>query len=180
MFDDIVAANRAYAESFRLAGLAATAARGLAVVTCIDSRIEPLQMLGLSPGDAKILRNAGGRVTHDVLRTLALATNLLGVHRICLVQHTDCRLLGATNHELQGSIGRLRHADASGWDFLPIDDHARTLGADAERIRTCPLIPPDTAVAGFVYDVATGGLDAVLPVSAGSATSTSRSPGRVT
>ena len=78
-FDDVLAANEAYAQGFRLEGLEPVAAKGLAVLTCMDSRIEPLAMLGLAPGDAKILRNAGARVTDDVLRTLVLASYLLGV-----------------------------------------------------------------------------------------------------
>ena len=92
VFDDILAANRRYAESFALAGLDPRAARALGVLTCIDSRIEPLDMLGLAPGDAKILRNAGARVTDDVLRTLVLASYLLGVDRAMVVAHTKCRM----------------------------------------------------------------------------------------
>src|SRR5918995_630538 len=84
-FDDVLAANEAYADEFRLAGLEPVAAKGLAVLTCMDSRIEPLAMLGLRPGDAKILRNAGARVTDDVLRTLVLASYLLGVDRAMVV-----------------------------------------------------------------------------------------------
>jgi carbonic anhydrase len=159
VFEDLVSANRAYAASFRLAGLPAAAAKGLAVVTCIDSRIEPLAMLGLEPGDAKILRNAGGRVTDDVLRSLVLAVHLLGVDRVCVVQHTRCRMLGATNEELRATIGREAGVDASGWDFAPIDDHAHALRADIDLIRSCPLLPSDLAVSGFVYDVDTGRLE---------------------
>ena len=84
-FDDVLAANEAYARDFRLEGLEPVAAKGLAVLTCMDSRIEPLAMLGLAPGDAKILRNAGARVTDDVLRTLVLASYLLGVGRAMIV-----------------------------------------------------------------------------------------------
>jgi carbonic anhydrase len=157
-FDDLVRANAEYAASFRLGGLAARAARGLALVTCIDSRIEPLAMAGLEPGDAKILRNAGGRVTDDVLRSLVAAVHLLGVERICVVQHTKCRLHGATNAELRADIERATGADASGWDFLPIDDQEATLRADVERIATCPLIPASVSIAAFVYDVDTGRL----------------------
>ncbi len=89
---DVLAANEAYAQEFRLEGLAPRAAMGLAVLTCMDSRIEPLRMLGLEPGDAKILRNAGARVTDDVLRTLVLASYLLGVDRAMVVAHTKCRM----------------------------------------------------------------------------------------
>jgi carbonic anhydrase len=156
VFDDILAANRAYAEGFALAGLEATAAKGLAVVTCIDSRIEPLAMLGLAPGDAKILRNAGARVTDDVLRTLVLAVHLLGVQRVCIVQHTACRMTGTSNEALAATLAEKGGVDAAGWDFLPIDDNRRVLGADVERVRSCDLLPPDLVVAGFIYDVETG------------------------
>jgi carbonic anhydrase len=161
VFDDVLSANRAYAESFGLAGLEPTAARGLAVLTCIDSRIEPLQMLGLAPGDAKILRNAGARVTDDALRSLVLAVDLLGVDRVCVVQHTKCRMIGASNAELQETLGAKYATDASEWDFLPIDDQQRVAGQDVQTIRDCPLLPPTLTVAGFVYDVDTGMLHPV-------------------
>jgi carbonic anhydrase len=155
MFDDLVAANRGYAASFALGGLAPAARKRLAVLTCIDSRIEPLQMLGLAPGDAKILRNAGARVTDDVLRSLALAVHLLGVGRVCVVQHTDCAVRGATNDELRAAVGRSLGVGAVECDFLAIDDDTSLL-TDVERIRSSPLLPRDLAVAGFVYDVRTG------------------------
>src|ERR1700761_3047249 len=96
-FDDVLAANADYAARFTDRGLAGRAARGLAVITCMDSRISPLQMLGLTDGDAKILRNAGARVTDDVLRTLVLAVHLLGVERVLLIAHTDCRMTKVTD-----------------------------------------------------------------------------------
>ncbi|HSL65209.1 MAG TPA: carbonic anhydrase, partial [Gaiellaceae bacterium] len=95
-FADVLAANEAYARDFRLAALHGRAAKGLALLTCMDSRVEPLSMLGLLPGDAKIFRNAGARVTEDVLRTLVLATSLLGVDRVMVVAHTDCRMAGGS------------------------------------------------------------------------------------
>jgi carbonic anhydrase len=158
MFDDLVAANRVYAASFGLAGLEATARKRLAVLTCIDSRIEPLAMLGLAPGDAKILRNAGARVTDDVLRSLALAVHLLGVQRVCVVQHTGCALIGASNDELRAAVTRGGGAGADACDFLPIDEGGAALRADLDRIRTSPLLPADLDIAGFVYDVRTGRL----------------------
>ena len=103
-FEDLLAANEGYAAQFSSGDLAGRAARGLAVVTCMDSRIEPLQMLGLSKGDAKILRNAGGRVTEDVLRTLVLATHLLGVERVMVVEHTDCRMAKVTDEQAHEAI----------------------------------------------------------------------------
>src|ERR1700682_1696852 len=104
MMDDLLGANRAYASAFTLAGIPARAATGLALLTCMDSRIEPLTMLGLKPGDAKILRNAGGRVTPDVLRSLILATTFLGVRRIAIMQHTDCALAHRTDDQIRSDF----------------------------------------------------------------------------
>jgi carbonic anhydrase len=157
VFEDLLSANAAYQDHFVLGGLQARAQRGLAVLTCIDSRIEPLAMLGLEPGDAKILRNAGARVTEDVLRSLVLATNFLGVRRIAVVQHTDCAMQMNSNEQFRSRLAESGH-DASDWDFLSIDDRSRVLRDDIERIRTCALVPEDTEIGGFVYDVATGAL----------------------
>ncbi len=99
VFDDVLAANEDYVRTFTLAGLQPVAARGLALVTCMDSRIEPLEMLGLKPGDAKILRNAGARVTDDTLRTLVLAVYLLGVNRVIVLPHTGCKMASVSGDE---------------------------------------------------------------------------------
>jgi len=158
MFDDLLAANARYRAAFHDSGMAGIAAKGLAVVTCIDSRIDPLAMLGLQAGDAKIIRNAGARVTDDPLRSLVLATNLLGVTRICVVQHTECAMVGQTDEELRERLGRLRGVDASGWEFLASTDQLATLRDDIARIETCALLPPDIEVAGFIFDVHSGDL----------------------
>jgi carbonic anhydrase len=158
MFDDLLEANERYRTKFHDSGMAGVAAKGLAVVTCIDSRIDPLAMLGLHAGDAKIIRNAGARVTDDALRSLILATNLLGVTRVCVVAHTECAMVGSTDEELRDRIGAARGADASGWDFLATNDQLATLRADIERIRTCPLLPADIEVGGFIFDVHSGAL----------------------
>ena len=159
MVDDLLEANRLYQADFRDSGLTGKAARGLAMLTCIDSRIDPLAMLGLGLGDAKIIRNAGARVTDDALRSLVLATNLLGVVRILVVQHTSCAMIGTTDDELRSKIGRQRGVDASGWEFHPVGDQMATLAADVDIVRRCELIPPDVEVAGFIYDVHTGALE---------------------
>jgi carbonic anhydrase len=161
-FDDLLTANRAYATSFRLGGLAARAARGLAVITCIDSRIEPLGMLGLAPGDAKIIRNAGARVTDDALRSLILAAHLLGVRRVAVVAHTDCAMAGSSEADMRTAITELAGVDASGWDFHAIDDQQAVLREDVARIRECRLLPGGLAIGGFVYDVDTGALEPVI------------------
>src|SRR5579875_155096 len=103
-FADVLEGNQRYAASYELGGLAPVAAKGLAVLTCMDSRIDPLGMLGLAPGDAKILRNAGARVTDDVLRTLVLAVYLLGVTRIMVVAHTSCRMAGGSEADVHEAI----------------------------------------------------------------------------
>ncbi len=154
----MLAANGRYAETFRLAGLEPRAARGLAVLTCMDSRIEPLQMLGLRPGDAKILRNAGARVTDDVLRTLALAVHLLGVERVLVVPHTRCRMAAGSAEDLHRAVYEASGIDTRSLDLRPSTDLEATLSEDLQRIRSWPYLPAGLAVLGAVYDVDTGRL----------------------
>ncbi len=163
-FDDLLAANEGFAARFTSGELAGRAARGLAVVTCMDSRIEPLQMLGLSKGDAKILRNAGGRATDDVLRTLVLATHLLGVERVMVVQHTDCRMSKVTDEQAHQAILEQSGLDTRSLEFHTIADQQTTLRHDVQRIRSFPYLPADLAVVGCVYDVATGRVEVLVPL----------------
>jgi carbonic anhydrase len=158
MFDDLLAANRRYRDEFHDSGVAGVAAKGLAVLTCIDSRIDPLALLGLRPGDAKIIRNAGARVTPDALRSLVIAVNLLGVTRVCVVQHTDCAMVGSTEKEFRDRVGAARGLDASGWEFLASTDQLTTLRDDIAVITSCVLLPADLHVGGFVFDVHSGEL----------------------
>jgi carbonic anhydrase len=155
MFDDLLDANRRYAEAFTLADLEPKAVRGLALVTCIDSRIEPLEMLGLGPGDAKIMRNAGGRVTDDVLRSLILAVNLLSVDRVAVMHHTECAV-ASPRAELISRVEAAAGRSASGWDFRSISDPDRDLAADVAAVRACPLLPASLPVVGWRYDIRTG------------------------
>jgi carbonic anhydrase len=166
MFDDLLDANRCYRTEFHDSGVAGTAAKGLAVLTCIDSRVDPLALLGLHAGDAKIIRNAGARVTADALRSLVIAVNLLGVTRVCVVHHTDCAMFGSTNDEIRVRISRVRGVDASGWDFLAGTDQRATLRGDIELIESCPLLPRDLVIGGFIFDVRTGEL---VPLDEGTA-----------
>ena len=158
MFDDLLEANRRYRTEFHDSGVEGKAARGLAVLTCIDSRIDPLAMLGLRAGDAKIIRNAGARVTDDALRSLVLATNLLSVTRVCVVQHTDCAMVGPTDDEIRARVGAMRGVDATDWDFLASTDQLATLHNDIALIESCALLPPDLQVGGFIFDVHSGEL----------------------
>jgi len=159
-FGDVLEANEAYAASFDLAGLAPYAGRGLAVLTCMDSRIEPLAMLGLRPGDAKILRNAGARVTDDVLRTLVLAHYLLGVERALIVPHTRCRMAAGSEEAVHDAVSEAGGPDTRSLAFLTTDDAHATLRSDVQRVRSYPYLQGLT-VGGFVYDVDTGRLEPV-------------------
>ena len=155
VFSDVIASNEIYAKNLAHRRLPARAARGLAILTCIDSRIAPLAMLGLNPGDAKILRNAGGRVTDDVLRTLVLATYLLGVDRAMIIGHTDCRMTGGTEDDIHAAIQQAGGPDTRSLRFLTTMDLEASVRADVGRIRSWPYLK-HLQVGGFVYDVDSG------------------------
>ena len=161
-FEDVLAGNTAYAQRFVDDGRPGQAACGLAVVTCMDSRIDPLAMLGLEKGDAKILRNAGARVTEDVLRTLVLANALLGVERVLVVAHTDCGMTRASDAQVQATVQTRTGVDARSLEFRMIEDQRLTLEQDVQRIRSWPFLP-DLPVAGCLYDVRTGALEVTVP-----------------
>src|SRR5947209_1337675 len=156
-FADVLAANETYAEGFRSRGLQARAAKGLAVLTCIDSRIEPLAMLGLRPGDAKILRNAGARVTEDVLRTLVLASYLLGVDRAMVVAHTDCRMATGSEDDVHTAVSEAGGPDTRSLAFLVTSDQQATVRGDVQRLRSWPYLNRLHG-GGFLYDTDTGRL----------------------
>ena len=158
-FDDLLAANQSFAARFTLGGYDGIAHRGVAVVTCMDSRIDPLGMLGLSPGDAKIFRNPGGRVTAAALEALVLGVHLLNVQRVLLVPHTRCAMTKYTETELRALIGEKAGSDASWQGFHVIPDQDAALKADVAAVRSHPLIPETISVGGFIYDVDTGRLD---------------------
>lgn len=161
-FDDLLAANRAFAADFKLSGFDGVAHAGIALVTCMDSRIDPLGMLGLKPGDAKIFRNPGGRVTEAALEALVLGTHLLNVKRILVVPHTRCAMTTSTEAELQERIGSAMGHDATWHPFSVIADQRAALEVDVRKVRSHPLIPESTKIGGFVYDVDTGLLDRVV------------------
>jgi carbonic anhydrase len=154
-FNDVLTANEAYAERFLLNDLEARAAKGLGVLTCIDSRIDPLAMLGLVAGDAKILRNAGARVTDDVLRTLVLGSYLLGVERVMVVAHTKCRMADSTEDDVHEAIRDAGGPDTRSIRFLTTVDQEAALETDVQRVRSWPYLS-NIAVGGFLYDLETG------------------------
>jgi carbonic anhydrase len=156
-FADVLRANAQYAREFAPSGLSGVAARGLAVLTCMDSRIDPLAMLGLEAGDAKILRNAGARVTDDVLATLVVARYLLNVQRFMVIAHTNCRMAAADDGELRAAIAEAGGPDTRDLSFRTSPDQQTTVCADVERARSFERLEGVT-VGGFLYDVATGRL----------------------
>lgn len=150
-FDRLLDANSAYAAARTDDGSVASARprRRLAVVTCMDARIDVFAVLGLHLGEAHVLRNAGGRVTEDVLRSLALSTHVLGVRTVVVMQHTQCGLTGVTDQELRDRTG----ADLG---FLPIDDHEAALREDVDHLFAQPYLSLMMAVSGLIFDVETG------------------------
>ena len=156
-FADVLEANAQYARVFTPLGSSGVAARALAVLTCMDSRIDPLAMLGLEAGDAKILRNAGARVTDDVLATLVIAKYLLSVQRLMVIAHTNCRMAAADDGELHAAIGKAGGPDTSDLSFRTSPDQQETVCADVERVRAFDRLDGLT-VGGFLYDVETGRL----------------------
>lgn len=157
-FADVLTNNKGFAADFTSRHLDGNAARGLAIITCMDSRIAPLAIVGMQPGDVKILRNAGARVTDDVLRTLVLATFLLGVNRVLVMPHTDCKMASATEPEIHQEIMRNFLVDTRSVEIRTVRDQVDALRYDVTRIRTFPLLAPGVVVAGAVYDVSTGKL----------------------
>jgi carbonic anhydrase len=158
-FDDLLEANRRFADNFTLAGFDGVAHAGVAIVTCMDSRIDPLGLVGLKPGDAKIFRNPGGRVTDQALEALVLAVHLLNVKRVLVIPHTRCAMASSSQDELRRRVGESAGMDASWQRFSVVDDQVAALREDVQRIKSHPLIPDSIAVGGFLYDVDTGLLD---------------------
>ena len=151
---ELLSANRGYAAA-RANVADPRPSRRLAVVTCMDARIDVFAVLGLHLGEAHVIRNAGGRVTDDVLRSLALSSGVLGVDTVVVMQHTGCGLAGVSDAELRAITG----ADLG---FFPIDDHAEALREDVELLARAPYLSRLSLIAGLVYDVRSGELDDVI------------------
>jgi carbonic anhydrase len=158
-FQDVLAANAEFTQHFRHQELTGKALQGLAVITCMDSRIEPLSIIGMHPGDVKIIRNAGARVTDDVLRTLVLASHLLNVHRVLVMPHTDCRMASGTEAEMHEAMFEVSGIDTRSIEIRAMRDQRAALSTDLQRIRSFPLLPPGLVVAGAIYNAHTGALE---------------------
>ena len=155
LVDEVRTANDAYAGGFTKGDLPMPPGRRFAVVACMDARLDPARALGLEEGDAHVIRNAGGRAA-DALRSLVISQRLLGTREILVVHHTDCGMLTFDNPTLYGICQEQLGVDVSDIDFLPFSDVEQSVRDDVEIIRSSPLIPNETPVTGFVYDVKSG------------------------
>ena len=160
VFDDLLAANRRYATSAPR-NFDGYAHAGVAVVTCMDSRLQPLEMIGLLLGEAKILRTPGGHITADALAGCVLAANLLRVNRIMVISHSRCAMASGDDTLIRQRIAEATGRDASGMEFGGSPDQFGRLRADVGLLAGHPLIAGLAQVGGFHYDVDTGLIERV-------------------
>ena len=155
--DNLVDNNAAYVSAFNQGDLPLPPARKLAVLACMDARLDPAKVLGLDEGDAHVIRNAGGVVSDDALRSLAISQNLLGTEEIILIHHTDCGMLTFTDDEFAAKL-----EDETGqrpdWRAHAFDDLEQNVRDSIELIRSSPFVPRTDNVRGFVYEIETGRL----------------------
>ncbi|MDO4718011.1 MAG: carbonic anhydrase [Propionibacteriaceae bacterium] len=157
-FDDLLAANERYAASFREGGFDGIAHAGVMMVTCMDSRLDPLRMIGLGVGDAKILRTPGAQLTDDALRGCILGAHLLGVSRIMIVPHTRCAMASGTDADIYAKFEQVTGVNARGFKFGADPNQLERLRSDISYLEHHPLIGERVEVGGFLYDVDTGRL----------------------
>ena len=157
-FENFLKANQAYVELHGDLHLSIKPKTKVAIVTCMDSRLHVAPALGLALGDAHILRNAGGRVTDDMIRSLVISQQQMGTREIVVLHHTDCGAQTFNNEDFQEHLKRELGVDVSGKDFLPFQDVEESVREDMKLLRECPLIPDDVIISGAVYDVDTGGM----------------------
>lgn len=170
--DEVLQANRRYAQDFALGRLSMPPARKLAVVACMDARLTVEQVLGLKTGDAHIIRNAGGIVTEDAIRSLLISHYLLGTEEWMIINHTDCGMLTFKDEEL---AARLREewetVAVSPAHFHAFTDLEENVRQQIQKVQSHPWVPSEIPVRGFIYDVKTGELNEVAAVSSPLSTS---------
>ena len=157
-FENFLKANQAYVELHGDLHLSIKPKTKVAIVTCMDSRLHVAPALGLALGDAHILRNAGGRVTEDMIRSLVISQQQMGTREIVVLHHTDCGAQTFNNEDFQEHLKCELGVDVSGQDFLPFQDIDESVREDMKLLRECPLIPDDVIISGAVYDVDTGSM----------------------
>ena len=158
--DELLANAEAYAASFDKGDLPLPPGRKVAVLACMDARLNPYGLLGLKEGDAHVIRNAGGVVTDDAIRSLAISQRLLGTQEVILIHHTDCGMLTFTDDDFKRAI-----QDETGvkppWSAEAFPDLAEDVRQSLHRIKNSPFVTKHTSARGFIFDVATGKLDEV-------------------
>ena len=157
-FENFLKANQAYVELHGDLHLSIKPKTKVAIVTCMDSRLHVAPALGLALGDAHILRNAGGRVTEDMIRSLVISQQQMGTREIVVLHHTDCGAQTFNNEDFQEHLKCELGVGVSGQDFLPFQDIDESVREDMKLLRECPLIPDDVIISGAVYDVDTGSM----------------------
>ena len=157
-FENFLKANQAYVELHGDLHLSIKPKTKVAIVTCMDSRLHVAPALGLALGDAHILRNAGGRVTEDMIRSLVISQQQMGTREIVVLHHTDCGAQTFNNEDFQEHLKCELGVDVSGQDFLPFQDIDESVREDMKLLRECPLIPEYVIISGAVYDVDTGSM----------------------
>lgn len=154
--DSILEANKQWAGAFDAGALRVEPSRRLVVLTCMDSRFTVQAIAGIHLGEAHILRNAGGRVTEDAIRSLVVSAHALGTRGCMVIHHTNCGLHGTTNEDIRRRVANATGEDCSAIDFLPFADLEQSVREDVARIRACTLLPDDYEVIGMIYDVRNG------------------------
>jgi len=161
----LLESNQAYVERFNQGNLPVAPARKVAVLTCMDARLDPLAFLNAQLGDIHVIRNAGGRVTEDVIRSLVISEQLLGTEEILVIHHTDCGMQTFQNEDLYARIeeklGEQAGREARKYDFLPFKNLAESVREDIEKLKRSPLIPDHIRIYGAIYDVHTGKVEVV-------------------
>ena len=155
--DELLRNHEAYASSFDKADLPMPPAKKVAVIACMDARVIPTRILGLEEGDAHVIRNAGGVVTDDEIRSLAISQHLLGTEEIILIHHTDCGMLTFTDEQFSDRLEQAT-GERPSWSAECFGDLEQDVRESAERIKSSPFIPHKDAIRGFVYEVETGRL----------------------
>jgi len=158
VFDEMLAHNADYAKRFDLGHLETPPVRKLVILTCMDSRMDLEQLLGLHVGDAHMIRNAGGLATQDAIRSLILSTHLLGTRAIAIIQHTECGLLSISDEEFRSRLSASTGKDASHLEFHGFRDLDHNVREQVAKVRQDPFLPRSIEVRGFVYDVKRGSL----------------------
>ncbi len=154
--DDVVTANRTYAQQFDHGDAPLPPSKPLVVLTCIDARVHPEEILGLEIGDAHVIRNAGGRASDDAVRSLIISSQLLGTRQCMVIHHTDCGMLTFTNQDVWGKLEAETGVDATDIDFMPFTDVEESARDDVRTIRDNPFLPTDFEVSAWTYDVRSG------------------------